>query len=228
MHDTRAPTHSAGQHGHSTVYESAVLADRRMAVARGSFSRLQIIALCVLPLAIIPWAADRLVGALIGEPLVSFHIDTGWMLSIAVAAIAFWLLVANPQRGARLRMWLLVAYAGGAAAFSLVASLATWQSWSQAVAEPPQRALEFAERCGKGCWRPVYQARDGRIIGTGGIKPLPPYAPRCVNVREVVGSRGLRWARVLERSRQRDRKQLYWPVRSEDCFSAIPLSSLPR
>ncbi|UUR08796.1 hypothetical protein [Sphingomonas glaciei] len=228
MRDTRAPTHAAGQHGLSTAYESAILAERRASAGRASFSGQQITALGVLPLAIIPWAADRVVAALIGEPLVSFRIDVGWMLSIAVAAASLWLLVANPPRGEGRRKWLLVAYAGGAAAFAMTTSIATWQSWSHAVAEPPQRAFEFAKRCGKGCWRPVYQASDGRIIGTGDIKPLPPHAPHCVIVREVVGSRGLRWARVVERSRLRDRKQLHWPVRREDCFSDIPLDSLPR
>jgi hypothetical protein len=217
-----------GQHGRSTTYERAILAERRSSASRAGFSPLQVTALSVLPLAVIPWAADRLVSALIDEPLISFRIDTGWMLSIAVAAGAFWLLVAKPQNGARLRRWLLIVYAGCAAVFSLTTAIMTWNSWSQAVAAPPQRAFEFAKRCGKGCWRPVYQAADGRIIGTDKVKPLPPYAPRCVSVREVIGRRGLRWARVLEQSRQRDRKQLFWPVRREDCFSAVPLSSLPR
>lgn len=228
MPDSRAPTHSAGQHGHSTHYERAILTERRASASRPTFTPLQVTALCVLPIAAVPWAANRIVVSLIGEPLVSSQINVTGLLSLAIAAFAMWQFLTKSERAPKLRKWLLLAYAGGAVAFSLAMSVTTWRSWSQAVAESPQRAFEHAERCGKGCWRPVYQARDGRIIGTDEIKPLPPHGPACVSVREVVGSRGLRWARVVERSRRMERGQLHWPIRSEDCFSDKPLASLPR
>jgi hypothetical protein len=228
MVDSRAPTHLAGQHGRSTQYERAILAERRASASRATFTIMQVTALCVLPLAVIPWAANKIVVSIIGEPLVSFHINVSGMLSIATAAFALWQFLTKSERAPNLRKWLLVGYAGCAVAFSVTTSIAMWRSWSQAVAEPPQRAFEYAERCGKGCRRPVYQARNGRIIGTDELKPLPPYGPACVSVSEVVGSRGLRWARVVERSRRMERGQLYWPIRREDCFSDKPLASLPR
>jgi hypothetical protein len=90
MPDSRAPTHLAGQHGRSTQYERAILAERRASASRATFTPVQITALCVLPLAVIPWAANKIVVSIIGEPLVSFHIAVSAMLSIATAAFALW------------------------------------------------------------------------------------------------------------------------------------------
>jgi hypothetical protein len=42
------------------------------------------------------------------------------------------------------------------------------------------------------------------------------------------GEYGFRWIRILDRSRAPSRGQLIWPVRREECFSDIPLSTLPR
>jgi len=228
MSDSRAPTHPAGSHGRSTFYEQAVLAERRKSAERPALSSLQITALYVLPVALVPWTAEKVVGLIIADPLVSFSLKAGFWLSFAVAGAAVWQLASKSERLPRVRQWLLILFAGGIATSSVFAAGAAVRSWSSAEVGPPQRAFEFYERCGKRCGRLVYQSGDGRIIGKGEVRPLPPHGSSCVSVREVVGEYGLRWARVVERSRDSKRGQLHWPVRSEECFSDLPVSTLPR
>lgn len=228
MSDSRAPTHAAGGHGRSTLYERALLAERRKTAVRPTLSALQITALCVLPVALVPWIAEKLVSLIIADPLVSFSVNAGFWLSFAVAGAAMWQLASKSERAPRVRQWLLILFAGGIATGSVVTAAATVRSWSHAEVGPPQRAFELWESCGKRCRRLVYQLGDGRIIGRDEVRPLAPYGPTCVSVRAVVGEYGLRWARVVERSRGSQRGQLHWPVRSEECFSDMPVGTLPR
>lgn len=104
------------------------------------------------------------------------------------------------------------------------------QSRQNAVASTPERAYEFYRSSG---WRSskrteiFHQRADGTLL-TGGRWEPAPYATTCALVQRLEGAHGFSWVRVLERSRPPRRTELHWPVRREECFSDIPLSSLPR
>lgn len=104
------------------------------------------------------------------------------------------------------------------------------QSRQNAVATPPERTFEFRRTSG---WRSskrteiFHQRADGSLL-TGGRWEPAPYGTTCALVQRLDGELGFSWVRVLERSRPPGRTELHWPVRREECFSEIPLSSLPR
>lgn len=104
------------------------------------------------------------------------------------------------------------------------------KSRQNAVASTPERTYEFYRSSG---WRSskkteiLHQRADGSLL-TGGHWAPAPYATTCALVQRLEGQYGFTWVRVLERSRPPRRTGVHWPVRREECFSNIPLSSLPR
>ena len=104
------------------------------------------------------------------------------------------------------------------------------RSRQNAVATTPERTFEFRRTSG---WRSskkteiFHQRADGSLL-TGGRWEHAPYATTCALVQRLDAKYGFSWVRVLERSRPPRRTGVHWPVRREECFSDIPLSSLPR
>jgi hypothetical protein len=104
------------------------------------------------------------------------------------------------------------------------------KSRQSAVASTPERAYEFYRSSG---WRSskktqiFHQRADGTLLAGGRSERLP-YGTTCALVQRLDGQYGFSWVRVLERSRPPRRSGVHWPVRREECFSDIPLSSLPR
>lgn len=104
------------------------------------------------------------------------------------------------------------------------------QSRQGAVASPPTRTFEFVRTSGRGILRRteyIHQRADGSLLGGGRWAP-EPYAKTCALVQRLEGAYGFSWVRVRERSLPPRRTGVHWPVRREECFSDIPLSSLPR
>lgn len=104
------------------------------------------------------------------------------------------------------------------------------KSHREAVGLAPERTFEFHESTGRRSFRTTkiyHQRADGTLLLGGHRAPLP-YGTTCALVQRLVGDYGFSWVRVLERSRSPGRHQLRWPIRREECFSDIPLSSLPR
>jgi hypothetical protein len=91
---------------------------------------------------------------------------------------------------------------------------------------PRERTFEIY-RCTHHCYLGGYflhQRLDGETIEGEYAGPPQAYG-RCATVEVLVGRYGFSWVRVLERMRPQPR-ELFWPVRREDCFSDKPLSSL--
>jgi hypothetical protein len=182
-----------------------------------------------LPFAVLPWLAGKVLEHSIREPMVEAPGGGGiWVVGLLTLGIAAWQLTSKSEAVITLRKWLLIALMVGTAMLSGGYVHMGLRAYADAVVGPPARAFETMERCGRRCWKPVYQRADGELIGERESRPLREHAPSCVLAQDLVGRAGFRWMRVLERSRQPDSGQLAWPVRREECFSEIPLSALPR
>lgn len=104
------------------------------------------------------------------------------------------------------------------------------KSRQNAAASVPERTYELYRTSGSRAARRTeifHQRADGTLL-TGGRWAPVPYATTCALVQRLDGQYGFSWVRVLERSRPPVRTGLHWPIRREECFSDIPLSSLPR
>jgi hypothetical protein len=226
--DRRALTHAAGQHGQSALYNQLLRADQQEARRRGVGTPLQKTALWLMPAALVPWLANLIASSFIDDQPAASSLAPWWLLSLAILGASTWQLLTKSKAAAGLRRILLIAFTVSIALYSVADAYAELRSHAGAVAGPKLRALELFERCGRRCWRGVYQAADGRIIGRDEARALPPSTTSCAIVQELRGSGGRRWIRVLERSRMPQRGQLTWPILTADCFSERPLSLLPR
>ena len=101
------------------------------------------------------------------------------------------------------------------------------RSRQDAVASAPERTYELYRTTGSRAARILHQRADGTLMAGGRWAPVP-HATTCALVQRLDGHYGFSWVRVLERSRSPRRTELHWPIRREECFSDIPLSSLPR
>lgn len=153
-----------------------------------------------------------------------------WLIAWGLGAIGLALsqLVSRSLFAVAVRKMLLVCAVLSTGIFSIAYVNLGIQSHSQATASAPERTYEIPRSCGRHCTYAIHQRADGTTLeGTDGGRPVQ-YASSCALAQRLDGSRGFSWIRVLERSRAPGRGQLAWPIRREECFSDIPLSSLPR
>jgi hypothetical protein len=68
-----------------------------------------------------------------------------------------------------------------------------------------------------------FELADGSLL-IGGDRGQPRASGNCVSLVVLNGEHGFSWVRVVE-GVPRQRHQLFWPVRREDCFSDKPLAS---
>ena len=103
-------------------------------------------------------------------------------------------------------------------------------SRAKATGSQPERTFELYKTVGSRSFRRTevtHQRADGTLL-EGGYTPPARWAYACTVAQRLTGDYGFTWVRVLERSRSRQRGELYWPIRREECFSDAPLESLPR
>jgi hypothetical protein len=158
--------------------------------------------------------------------------NTGYLIawSAGVIVIALSQITSRSARLIGIRKAMLVAAllatAGVAGGYIYLAA----KSHREAVGLAPERTYELYKSTGRGSFRTTkiyHQRADGTLL-LGGYRAPLPYGTTCALVQRLVGEYGFSWVRVLERSRGPERHQLHWPIRREECFSDIPLSSLPR
>ena len=158
--------------------------------------------------------------------------NSHWLILWAMGAIAlgFWQFRSRSMHLISLRKVLLgLAFVAtlGAAAFYVFAGLT---AHAQAEATAPERTFEISERRASGRHGytvTLHQRSDGTLIEGGFRQPLP-YGSKCALAQRLAGNHGFVWVRVLDRSRSPERGGLNWAIRREECFSNMPLSSLPR
>lgn len=222
-------SHRAGQHQFASDYQR-ILEARRTAEAipaevRGVM-RLAAVVLVLSP--VILWIAWKSLHAASRDILVQ---DNGQVLvACGLGAITF----AASQivlRSTRL-IWLRKSILWSAMVASLVVAagyvFVGVRARMHATASLPERTYELHYRCGRHCTYSIHQRPDGTTLeGTDNGRPVQ-YASTCTLAQRLDGERGFSWVRVLDRSRAPGRGQLAWPIRREECFSDIPLASLPK
>lgn len=87
-----------------------------------------------------------------------------------------------------------------------------------AVTLAPERAFIFSNKDSVN-----FERKDGSLV-LGSGRQQPREHGSCVSVTLLRGDYGFTWARVVEWV-PRERHQLFWPIRREDCFSDKPLAS---
>ena len=92
------------------------------------------------------------------------------------------------------------------------------KSHLNAKAAPPERAFVVGHKDVVN-----FEREDGSMLIGSGRNP-PHDSGSCVSVVLLRGEYGFAWARVVEQV-PRQRHQLFWPLRREDCFSDKPLAA---
>lgn len=189
------------------------------------------LALLLLLSPITLWIGTLILDVMTDDLRVEGH--DGWLLlwGLAAALLGGWQLRSRTPNALWLRQALLglatvatVAIAIGNVYFGI-------RSNAEAVASASERAYEWHSARGKWPFRTMtsfFQRSDGSYVDGSEAGAPVDYGPRCSLVQRLDGPYGYAWVRVLERSRSPGRGELSWPIRREECFSDIPLSTLPR
>ena len=182
--------------------------------------------LTLSPLALL--AAWLVLDAATPDMLVRGHRDLLFGWGLAAGALGISQFVSRSVRFVTPRLLsvgVATALTFALAATYLVAGLAAYRSASIG---PPERTFEFSRSCGRHCTQWFHQRADGTTLE--GVRYGPPadYGRTCTLARSVTGDHGFVWVKILERSREARGGQLAWPIRRVDCFSDMPLASLPR
>jgi hypothetical protein len=183
-----------------------------------------------IPISILSlWIARIAVGVAIRDMPVQVHSD--WLVLVAGASSILTAMhfVSRSGRLVGLRILMVAMTLLASLGFAGWSAVTTLQAHSRAQATSPVRAFEFVRYEGSRSYRRArywYQQADGRAINGARLGRVPDYASSCVVVQLIRGERGFTWVRVLDRTRAA--AEIEWPIRKEECFSDIPLTSLPR
>lgn len=154
-----------------------------------------------------------------------------FLWGVAMFVLAGWQLRSRSLRLLDLRRLVLsmaIVATVGVAAGNVYLGL---RSKSEAIASSPERTYVRIGTSGRGPFRQTiatFQRADGSFVdGQPATTPME-YGRICAEVQRLDGPDGYSWVHVRKWSRSPTRGELAWPIRREECFSDIPLSSLPR
>lgn len=219
------PTYGIGRSSVSSDYQR-LLRLRRAAEAvppelRRLGRRSAFLLLSPLALAVAYWTSRSIIPA---APVQDFSgLLSLWGVATVLATI---LLLQSRPRLLRLKeasatLGLLATL--GCAAFYIYASATSYAAAMPSVRERTFEIYRCHGRCRYVGGYFVHQRADGTTVEGEYVGPPLPYG-RCALVQRLNGDYGFSWVRVLERSRAGE--QLAWPIRREDCFGTMPVSSL--
>ena len=222
--------HRAGQHSIASDYQRFLAARIEAEKVPPEVQRIRICAALLLLSPLMLWLAWGLVETAIGHPFDFDHRDGLVAWGLGVAAIAAWQLASRSRVLVDLRRAFLFAMLAATAIVSILFAYAGINAGSRGIAGPPERTFEMYKFRGKGAFKrmvTLHQRPDGSIVEGGTRKRPLAYSSGCALVQRFESPNGFHWVKVLDRSRSPARGQLSWPIRREECFSNIPLSSLP-
>ena len=227
----RASTHRIGDHSISSDYRRIAEAQRIAALVPPEVRSVRWLAFIALLSPIALWLAWLLVAYISHDALARDHSGFLTFWGLGVMALAAWQLRSRSAVLIGLRKAFLVALMASTVAIAAAYGYFGIDANAQVVASAPERTFELYRVRGKRPFKKVitwHQRPDGSTVeGINQGRPVP-YASTCALVQRLDGPYGFSWVRVLDRSRPPARGQLAWPVRREECFSNIPLSTLPR
>ena len=223
-------THAAGQHSITNDYFHLMESERAanaIPPAVGGVMRLGWM-LLFSPAAL--WLGWLIVDLVTPDIMVGDNRAPLMLWGLAAVALGAWQARSRSRYLIALRKAVLSVGIVATVAAAVVYSYLGISAHGEARASIPERSFELVKTSGRRIKSTTvwHQRADGTTVeGSRKGRPLP-YSRTCALVQSLDGPHGFSWVRVLERSRAARRGQLDWPVRREDCFSNIPLSSLPR
>jgi hypothetical protein len=224
-------THRVGDHSITTDYQRILDAQRAAEIIPAEVRDVRRLALLLLISPISLWLASLMVDFATRDALVRSPGNILFLWSLVVMAVAAWQLQSRSTALIDLRKVFLAFASAATVAASIGFAYYGIDSYSRVIALAPERTFELYKVRGRRPFKSViywHQRSDGSTVeGIEEGHPLP-YSQICTLVQRLDGPFGFSWLRVLGRSRRPERGQLNWAIRREECFSSIPLTSLPR
>lgn len=151
-----------------------------------------------------------------------------WSFAVAALAVAQMVFRSTLLIGPRKAVMIITITATLVASVGYVVFAS--RSKANALGSRPERTFEL-DRSIESRFFPrtevTHQLADGTLLEGGYLSPVSS-AHVCTLAQRLTGDYHFTWVRVLDRSRSRQRGELAWPIRREECFSDLPLQLLPR
>lgn len=224
-------THGRGEPSITSTYARLAEIERIRALIPGELRSVLKLAGWLLISPVCLWVGNMILTAASNDWRVADRSDDLFLWGVGMLLIAGWQLTARSLRLLNLRRLLL--------ALAIVATIGLavgnvylgLRSLSEARASAPERTYVSLFTNGKGPFQTTtatFQRADGSFVdGQPATTPVD-YGRTCALVQRLDGPDGYKWVRVREWSRSPGSGELAWPIRREECFSNIPLSTLPR
>jgi hypothetical protein len=225
-------THHVGDHAITSDFQRILEAQHAATAIPPELRSIKRRAALLLVAPALLWLAWHLVAWATRDQLVHDNSQVLVTGGLAVMALAAWQLQSRSTVLIALRRLFVSILTIATVTLAIAYTYFGIDAHAQAISSTPERTFERYEVLGrKAPFRKVivwHPREDGSTIQ--GIRMHAPlaYSNVCALVQRLDGPHGFSWVRVLDRSRPPGRGQLSWPIRREECFSDIPLSSLPR
>lgn len=222
-------THAPGAHGYATDYQRIFEARRAAEAIPGEVRGVMGLgALLLFGSPLILWIAWQVLRWSSSSIIVADNRDVLVAWGLAMIALGLWQVLSRSPRLVLLRKAILLLALVATFAVAAAYLYAGIDARRNARASAPERTYVLARSCGRGCVTAVHQRADGTTVEGIDMGPPVEFARICSLVQRLDGAYGFSWVRVLQRTRAPRGGELPWPIRREECFSAIPLSELPR
>lgn len=224
-------THGVGEPSFTGDYARIAEARRLAGLIPPELRRVIGLAVLLLISPLLLWIGWLILRSASRDPIVE---DNGAVLiafGLGVIALAVWQIGSRSVQLIWFRKAILLSALLATVALPAAYVYFGLKSHSRATASAAERTYEWHETSGRSPFQRVdsfHQRPDGTTVeGTNAGRPFE-YGRSCALVQRLDGEYGFSWIRVLDRSRAPARGQLSLPIRREECFSEIPLSTLPR
>ena len=211
-------THGVGQHQVASDYQRLAAAQAEFERIPAEVTRARIFAAILFLSPIMLWLSHWALAAATAGLTVQ---DNSYVLILAgVIAVGLAVLLFKFSSLTLVRLRKAVAILGIVAILGLSGAYAYvgGKAYAGAKTSSPARAFVAGNKD-----RVNFELEDGSLL-IGGGRGQPRASGNCVSVVVLTGEYGFSWVRVVE-AVPRQRHQLFWPIRREDCFSDKPLAS---
>ncbi len=224
-------THGRGEAGITTDYERLAEIARVRALIPTELRPVLKLAAWLLVSPVSLWVGNVILTLASNDWRVADRSDELFLWGVGMVILAGWQLTARSLSLLDLRCMVLALAIVATIGLAVSNVYLGLRSNSEALASAPERTYVRLGTSGRGPFRTTtatFQRADGSFVdGRPATTPLE-YGPTCALVQRLDGPDGYSWVRVREWSRSPGSGELAWPIRREECFSTIPLSTLPR
>ena len=223
-------TYGVGQHSITSDHEQIFAARRPLFDFPSETRTTRRLAVWLLFSPVLLWLSWLFAGFATPDQLVTDHSSLLLFGGLGLMVAAAWQVQLRSTAFIGLRNAVLAIALAATCVVAILYPYLAVDAHSRAIASIPERTFELVKTECHRIKRTIvwHQRADGsNVEGRARERPLP-YSHTCALVQRLDGPNGFAWVKVIERSRAPGSGQLSWPIRRDDCFSNVPLSSLPR